>query len=52
MFGLYFAADVFEVTMLNLDRDYEASFGQDFKFMFGRDTDICLRFEVNALLRF
>ena len=38
MFGLYFAADVFEVTMLNLDRDYEARFGQDFKFKFSRDT--------------
>ena len=41
-----------EVKKLNLVHYSEASFGQDFKFMFGRDTDICLRFEVNALLRF
>ena len=29
---------------LNLDQDYEARFGQDFKFKFSLDTDVCLRF--------
>ena len=31
-FGQYFAADVWLSTKLNLGQDYEARFGQDFKF--------------------
>ena len=45
MFGQYFAADVFEVTKLDLGRDYEPRFGQDFKFKFSRDTDVWLEFQ-------
>ena len=33
-----------EVTKLNLDQDYQARFGQDFKFKFSRDADVWLRF--------
>ena len=39
-FGQYFAA----VVLLNLGQDYEARFGQDFKFKFSRDADVWLRF--------
>ena len=38
-FGQYFAVDVF---LLNLRQDYEARFGQDFKFKFIRDADVWL----------
>ena len=38
-FGLYFAA-----TKLNLCKDSEAMFGQDFKFKFSGDADVWLRF--------
>ena len=37
---------------LNLGQDFEARFGQDFKLRLSRDTDVWLRFEVNAKSRF
>ena len=40
-FGQYFAVDVF---LLNLRQDYEARFGQDFKFKFSQDTDVWFGF--------
>ena len=40
-----------EVTKLNLGQDYEAMFGQDFKFTFSRDADVW-DFKVNACSRF
>ena len=33
-----------EITKLNLGQDYEARYGQDFKFKFSRDADAWLRF--------
>ena len=44
-FGQYFAADVWlRLQRLNLGQDYEARFGQDFKFKLSRDADVWLRF--------
>ena len=40
-----------EVTRLNIGQDYEARFGQDFKFMFSRDADVWLGFRNLSLIK-
>ena len=35
---------------MNLGQDYEARFGQDFKFKFSRDADVWLRFSSECLI--
>ena len=43
-FVQHLAADVVEVRKLHLGQDSEATFGQDFKLRFSRNTDVWLRF--------